>query len=160
MKTLAIANSPAVYEKQVGGHHCLIQCEGFILKPFKEQEGNFYINLPLKYPLMGKFIPEFFGQISLHSHVALPRSPPLSSSTRSNSSASPRESLLEEFPIEGSVHSQTLLLSEDKSKKKSKDESTQVEKKTGNSKEKWLKKLYAKRYKKDDNSKLLVKLTL
>jgi len=50
-----------LYKHQVGGHHCIISCNGYIFKPYNEHEAYMYSFIPYKFPQLVPFIPKYYG---------------------------------------------------------------------------------------------------
>lgn len=54
-----------LYEHQVGGHHCIVSCNGFVFKPYNEHEAFMYSLIPWKFPQLVPFLPKFYGVTDL-----------------------------------------------------------------------------------------------
>ena len=64
-------NQLELYEHQVGGHHCIIRYNGYILKPYSDHEAFMYNFLPMKFPHLIPFLPQFFGVITFADFTSL-----------------------------------------------------------------------------------------
>eukprot|EP00826_Nyctotherus_ovalis_P015799 TRINITY_DN14524_c0_g1_i5.p1 TRINITY_DN14524_c0_g1~~TRINITY_DN14524_c0_g1_i5.p1 ORF type:complete len:228 (-),score=44.32 TRINITY_DN14524_c0_g1_i5:153-836(-) len=54
-----------LYEHQVGGHHCIVSCNGFVFKPYNKHEAFMYSLIPWKFPQLVPFLPKFYGVTDL-----------------------------------------------------------------------------------------------